>query len=54
MLGLKSLLRRRNRAFKSLMTFIARLKELNDFIDGLPAEFDLKAFEKAVELLRSC
>jgi len=32
------------------MTFIARLKELNDFIDELPAEFDLKAFEKAVEL----
>jgi hypothetical protein len=38
-----------DRTFKSLMTFIARLKELNDFMDGLPAELDLKAFEKAVE-----
>jgi hypothetical protein len=47
---LKEFVEAEDRAFKSLMTFIARLKELNDFIDGLPAELDLKAFEKAVEL----
>ena len=47
---LKEFVEAEDRAFKSLMTFIARLKELNDFIDGLPAELDLKAFEKAVGL----
>jgi hypothetical protein len=47
---LKEFVEAEDRAFKSLMTFIVRLKELNDFIDGLPAVLDLKAFEKAVEL----
>ncbi len=47
---LKESVEAKNRAFKSLMTFIARLKKLNDSIDALPAELDLKAFENAVEL----
>jgi hypothetical protein len=47
---LKEFVEAEDRAFKSLMTFIARLKELNDFIDGLPTELDLKVFKKAEEL----
>jgi len=47
---LKEFIEAEDRAFKSLMTFIARLKELNDFIDELPAELDLKAFKRAAKL----
>ena len=47
---LKEFIEAEDRAFKSLMSFIAGLKELNDLIDGLPAELDLKAFKKAAQL----